>query len=107
MSELPGSRIHLEQEIDLRFGMRSSLFPLGRHDDWADHIREAELLVLEIGDNARLASCYNYLSSHHWIRGRHKEAIKLLENGLQLAESAGDLSVEVTTKFHLCKQPQV
>lgn len=50
----------------MRFGMRSSLFPLGRHDDWADHIREAELLAREIDDNARLANCYNYLLSHHW-----------------------------------------
>jgi len=101
LKKLPRTRTHLEQEIDLRHNMRSALFPLGRHDDWADHVRKAELLAREINDNARLAKCYNYLASHHWIRGRHKEAIKLGEDGLRLAESAGDFSVEITTKFHL------
>jgi tetratricopeptide (TPR) repeat protein len=101
LKKLPRSRIHLEQEIDLRFSMRSSLFPLGRHDDWADHIRKAELRAREISDNARLANCHNYLSIYHFIRGRHKEAIRIGEDGLRLAESAGDFSVEVTTKYHL------
>jgi class 3 adenylate cyclase/tetratricopeptide (TPR) repeat protein len=101
LKKLPRSKTHLEQEIDLRFSMRSALFPLGRHDDWADHVRKAELLARKINDNARLANCDNYLASHHWIRGRHKESIRLGEEGLQLAESAGNFSVEITTKFHL------
>jgi predicted ATPase/class 3 adenylate cyclase len=101
LKKLPRTRTHLEKEIDLRHNMRSALFPLGRHDDWADHVRKAELLARELKDNARLAKCYNYLASHHWIRGRHKDAIKLGEDGLRLAESAGDFSVAVTTKFHL------
>jgi len=101
LKKLPRTKPHLEQEIDLRFNMRSSLFPLGRHDDWADHVRKAELLAREINDNARLANCYNYLSSHHWISGRNKEAIALCEEGIRLAESVGDFSVEITAKFHL------
>jgi class 3 adenylate cyclase/tetratricopeptide (TPR) repeat protein len=101
LKKLPRSRIHFEQEIDLRHNMRSALFPLGRHDDWAEHVRKAELLAREINDNARLAKCYNFLSSHHWIHGRNKEAIALCEEAIRLAESAGDFSVEVTAKFHL------
>ena len=64
-------------------------------------MRKAELLAREINDNSRLAKCYNYLASHHWIQGRNKEAIKLSEEGLRLAESAGDFSTEVAAKFHL------
>jgi tetratricopeptide (TPR) repeat protein len=101
LKKLPRTKAHLEQEIDLRFSMRSSLFPLGRHRDWADHIREAELRAREISDNARLAYCHNYLLSYHFIRGRHKEAIRVGEEGPRLAESIGDFSVEVTTKYHL------
>jgi tetratricopeptide (TPR) repeat protein len=81
--------------------MRSALFPLGRHDDWADHVRAAEVLAKEIGDEARLARAYNYLSTHHWIHGRHREAIELCEEGLRLAEAAGDFSVQIITMFHL------
>jgi tetratricopeptide (TPR) repeat protein len=101
LKKLPRTRKHLEQDIDLRFNMRSALFPLGRHDDWAEHVREAELLAREISDNARLAACYNYLTAYHFIQGRHKEAIRVGEEGLRLAESAGDFSITVTTKFHL------
>jgi len=83
------------------FRHRSALFPLGKHDDWADHIRKAELRAREINDNARLANCHNYLSAYHFIRGRHKEAIRVAEEALRLAESVGDFSIEVTTKYHL------
>jgi len=101
LKKLPRTRGRILQDIDIRFNMRAALFPLGRHDEWAEHIRAAESLSKEIGDNTRLANSYNFLSTHSWIRGRHKEAIKLCEEGLSLAESAGDFSVSIITKFHL------
>jgi len=101
LKNLPRKRTHFEQEIDLRFNMRSALFPLGRHNDWAAHIRKAELRAREISDNARLANCQNYLSAYHFIRGRHKEAIRVAEEALRLAELFGDFSVEVTIRYHL------
>ncbi len=101
LKQLPRTRAHLKQEIDLRFSMRSSLFPLGRHEDWSDQVRKAELLASKIDDKVRVAKCCIYLASHHWISGRNKEAIELSEKGLDLAESAGDFSTEVAAKFHL------
>jgi len=101
LKKLPRTRDRILQEIDLCFNMRAALFPLGRHDEWAEHVRAAEALSKEIGDDTRLANSYNYLSTHFWIRGRHKEAIRLCEQGLSLAESAGDFSVHITTMFHL------
>jgi len=101
LRQLPRTQARLKQEIDLRFNMRASLFPLGRHADWADQVRKAELLASKINDNVRLAKCCIYLASHHWINGRNKEAIELSEKGLDLAESAGDFSTEVAAKFHL------
>jgi predicted ATPase/class 3 adenylate cyclase len=101
LKNLPRTRTHFEQEIDLRFNMRSALFPLGKHNDWADHIRKAELRAREISDNARLANCQNYLSAYYFIRGRHKEAIRVAEEALRLAELFGDFSAEVTIKYHL------
>jgi tetratricopeptide (TPR) repeat protein len=101
LANLPATKIRIEQEIDLRFNVRSALFPLGRHDDWVDHIRAAETLAKEIGDKARLANAYNYLSTHHWFKRQYREAIGLCEEGLRLAESAGDSSAQLTLKFHL------
>jgi class 3 adenylate cyclase/tetratricopeptide (TPR) repeat protein len=101
LNKLPRTRDHILEEIDLCFNMRAALFPLGRHDEWAEYVGAAEPLAKEVGDKARLANCYNYLSTHLWTRGRHKEAIKLCEEGLALAESAGDFSVHITLMFHL------
>jgi tetratricopeptide (TPR) repeat protein len=81
--------------------MRSALFPQGKHDDWADHIRVAESLAEEIHDETRLASIYNYLAGYLWIRGRHKESIELGEKGLRLSKSTGNFDAEVTTKVHI------
>jgi class 3 adenylate cyclase/tetratricopeptide (TPR) repeat protein len=101
LKQLPRTRARLKQEIDLRFNMRASLFPLGRHEDWTDQVQRAELLASEINDNVRLAKCCIYRASHHWINGRNKEAIELCEKGLDLAVSAGDFSTEVAAKFNL------
>jgi tetratricopeptide (TPR) repeat protein len=101
LTKLPRTRDSILQEIDLHFNMRAALFPLGRHEEWVEHVRATEPLAKEVGDKARLANCYNYLSTHLWTRGRHKEAIKLCEEGLGLAESAGDFSVHISTMFHL------
>jgi class 3 adenylate cyclase/tetratricopeptide (TPR) repeat protein len=101
LKKLPRTRDRILQDIDIRFNMRAALFPLGRHDEWANHVRKAEVLAKEIVDNTRLANSYNFLSTHYWIRGQHSEAISLCEEGLGLAESSGDFSVYITTMFHL------
>ena len=101
LTKLSRTRDRILQEIDLHFSMRAALFPLGRHEEWAEHVRAAEPLAKEVGDKARLANCYNYLSTHLWTRGRHKEAIKLCEEGLGLAQSVGDFSVCISLMFHL------
>jgi len=101
LEKLPRTAENLEREIDLRFNMRSALFPLGRHDDWAEHIRVAESLAEQIHDETRLANAYNYLAAYNWIQGRHEKSIELGINGLRLALSAGNFSAEVTTKVHI------
>jgi tetratricopeptide (TPR) repeat protein len=101
LKKLPPTRSRIGEEIDLRFNMRAVLFPLGRHDEWAEHVQAAEALSKEIGDNIRLANSYNFLSTHFWIHGRHEEAISLCEEGLSLVESAGDFSAHIASMLHL------
>ena len=101
LKNLPRTKVHIVEEIDLRFNMRAALFPLGRHDEWAEHIKKAEALSKEVGDDIRLASSYNYSSTHFWIRGQHKKAISFCEDALSLAESTGDFPVLITSTFHL------
>lgn len=101
LEKLPHERARIEQEIDLRFNMRSALFPLGQHEEWGEWIRGAELLAQEIDDDARLCNVFNYLSNFHYIRGQNRRAIELGEKALTLAERAGHFSCQVSTLFHL------
>ncbi|NIO03096.1 MAG: tetratricopeptide repeat protein [Proteobacteria bacterium] len=101
LKKLPRERARIEQEIDLRFNMRSPLVALGRHEEWGEWIRGAEPLAREIDDDVRLSNVLNYLSSLHWINGQHRKAIELGEKALTLAERAGHFSYQVATMLHL------
>jgi class 3 adenylate cyclase/tetratricopeptide (TPR) repeat protein len=101
LKKLPHERARIEREIDLRFNMRSPLFLLGRHEEWGEWIRGAELLAQEIDDDARLCNVFNYLSNFHEIRGQHRRAIELGEKALTLAERVKHFSCQVATLFHL------
>jgi class 3 adenylate cyclase/tetratricopeptide (TPR) repeat protein len=101
LTKLPRDRTRIEQEIDLRFHMRSPLVSLGRHDEWGEWISGAEPLAREIDDNARLANVLNYLSALHWIQGQHIKAIELGKKALNFAEKAEHFSYQIATMTHL------
>jgi tetratricopeptide (TPR) repeat protein len=81
--------------------MRSVLVPLGRHDEWGEWIRGAEVLAREIGDDARLANVLNYLSSLHWIHDQPHQAIEMAQKALTLARKTSHSSYEVSIMYHL------
>jgi class 3 adenylate cyclase/tetratricopeptide (TPR) repeat protein len=101
LKKLTREKARIENEIDLRFNMRSPLIALGRHDEWGEWIRGAESLAREIDDDSRLSNVLNYLSSLHWIDGQNRKAIELAEEALNLAKRAGHFSYQVATMLHL------
>jgi len=101
LTKLPRDKTRIEQEIDLRFHMRSPLVSLGRHGEWGEWISGAESLAREIDDDARLANVLNYLSALHWIQGQHIKAIELGKKALNFAEKAGHFSYQIATMTHL------
>jgi class 3 adenylate cyclase/tetratricopeptide (TPR) repeat protein len=101
IKKLPREKARIEQEIDLRFNMRSPLVALGRHEEWGKWIRGAEPLAREIDDDARLSNVLNYLASLHWIDGQHRKSIEQGEKALNFAERSGNFSYQVATMCHL------
>jgi tetratricopeptide (TPR) repeat protein len=101
LKKLPKEKVRIEQEIDLCFHMRSTLIPLGRHEEWGEWIQSAELLAREIDDDARISNVLNLLSSMHWIKNETPKAIKLGEKALTLAERTGDFACQIATMLHL------
>jgi class 3 adenylate cyclase/tetratricopeptide (TPR) repeat protein len=101
LQKLPREKARIEQEIDLRFYMRSVLLPLGLHEEWEALILGAEVLAREIGDDARLSNALNYLSSLHWIHDQPGKAIELGQKALTLARKTNHFSYQVSIMFHL------
>lgn len=48
IKNLPRTNNRILEEIDFRYNMRAALFPLGRHNEWAEHIKKAEALSKEM-----------------------------------------------------------
>jgi hypothetical protein len=68
LTHLPVSRDTLEQAIDLRFDLRASLFPLTELAQVLDHLREAEILAVTLGDQQRLGQVSAYPAQYFYIR---------------------------------------
>ena len=101
LSHLPESRQTHEQGIDLRFDLRTALFPLGRFEQIFGYLREAESLARTLDDRLRLGQSSVYLCQHLWVIGHPKEAIAFGRNANELATSLGDIRLQVTASLYL------
>jgi tetratricopeptide (TPR) repeat protein len=101
LKNLPKETCRIEEEIDLRFLMRSALVILGRHQEWGEWVGGAEILAGEIGDDARRSNALNLLSSLQWAVGRNQKAIILAKKALKLAKKTKDFTCQISTIYHL------
>jgi class 3 adenylate cyclase len=70
LQHLPETRETLEQAIDLRFDLRTALFPLGKFEQILDCLREAEGLARTLDDQRRLGQLSVYLCLNLFMTGR-------------------------------------
>jgi class 3 adenylate cyclase/tetratricopeptide (TPR) repeat protein len=101
LGHLPETRERLEQAIDLRFDLRTALFPLGEFERIFGCLREAEGLARTLDDQRRLGQMSVYLCHNLWITGHPTEALGFGQNALALAESLGDAPLQVTGNLYL------
>lgn len=77
LQHLPESRETIEQAIDIRFDLRTSILPLGEVTRMRDHLRDAQALAEALGDQRRLARAFHYqviqcLLTRELRRGRQR-----------------------------------
>ena len=101
LEALPESREKLEQAIDLRFDLRTALFPLGEFERIVRYLREAEGLAKTLGDQRRLSQLSVYLCHNLWITGRPREALAFGQGALAIAEALGDVPLQLTGNLYL------
>jgi tetratricopeptide (TPR) repeat protein len=101
LGNLPETRERLEQAIDLRFGLRTALFPLGEFERIFGCLREAEGLARTLDDQRRLGQLSVYLCHNLWITGHPREALAFGQSAQAIAESLGDIPLQVTGHLYL------
>ncbi len=101
LGRLPETRERLEQAIDLRFDLRTALFPLGEFERVFGCLREAEALARTLDDQRRLGQLSVYLCHGLWMTGHLTEALTPGQNAQAIAESLGDVPLQVTGNLHL------
>src|SRR5262245_50663785 len=100
LAHLPESRETLELAIDLRFDLRSSLFPLGETEAMLTALREAERLAGVLGDPPRLAWAAIYISQYPSVTGHLSAARPSADAAGTMAGTLGDSSVEAVANYY-------
>jgi class 3 adenylate cyclase/tetratricopeptide (TPR) repeat protein len=95
LAHLPETRERLEQAIDLRFHLYSSLNPLAEFEKLGRYLREAESLARTLADQRRLGRVLVLMGYFLWITGRSAEARTAAQSAQAIGETLGDLPIEV------------
>jgi transcriptional regulator with AAA-type ATPase domain/tetratricopeptide (TPR) repeat protein len=101
LQHLPESRRTLEQAVDLRFDLRTALFPLGESERIFDYLGESERLVETLGDQRRLGQLCAYLCQDYWTSGHPTKAREFGQRALAIAESLQEVPLQVTASLYL------
>ncbi len=101
LGHLPETRQTLEQAIDLRFDLRTALFPLGEFARILGYLREAEGLARVLDDQRRLGQLSVYLCHYFWIIGHPTEALGFGQTARTVAELLRDVALQVTGNLYL------
>jgi len=101
LPRLPGTHERLEEAIDLRFDLRTSLLPLGQLEKGLEYLREAEGLARTLDDPRRLAWASAYMISSCWLTGRLTDALAFAETARAIAEALEDFRLKVVANQYL------
>jgi DNA-binding SARP family transcriptional activator/tetratricopeptide (TPR) repeat protein len=101
LGHLPETRETLERAIDLRFDLRTALFPLGELERILGCLREAEALARKLDDQRRLGQLSVYICHNLFVTGHPTEALAFGQSAQAIAESLGDVPLQVTGTLYL------
>ena len=102
LEHLPDSRAATEQAIDLRLGLRTTLYVLGEAPErLLDHLRRAETLAQTLGDPLRLGQVYAEMGNNFWVAGEVDRAIVYGQRALALAATLGHVGLQARAHLSL------
>jgi tetratricopeptide (TPR) repeat protein len=90
---VPRSKDTLASEIDLRFDLRTSIFPTAGIHRSLDNSTEAERAARQLGDRRRLGWATAFLAKDLQLVGRPSEALVAAARALELDDDDPDLTI--------------
>jgi tetratricopeptide (TPR) repeat protein len=101
LHRLPTSQDTQAQAIDLRFDLRSALWPLGESERIAIALQETATLAEALGDPHRLGWVSVYLLAHFANAWEPDHALASGQRALVIAANLGDVGLTVTAQYYL------
>ena len=101
LNALPSDRELLQQAVDVRFDLRTSLFPLGEAKRVIHYLEEAGNLSDRLDDPLRRAWVSVYMCHYRWVSGQSAQARELGLRARAMAESLDDFSLTITVNYYL------
>jgi class 3 adenylate cyclase/tetratricopeptide (TPR) repeat protein len=90
LKKLPETPDNLRQAVDLRFGLRNALLPLGETDRIGRSLDELDPILASLGDSLRSARYAAFRCNHHFFIGQQRRALEFGQTGVRLARECGD-----------------
>jgi tetratricopeptide (TPR) repeat protein len=102
LRRLPEHPDAIAESLDLRFDLRTALFPLvGEWERLRALLDEAEALAEAVGDQRRLGRVLNYKVVQFWLAGDFRAALQAGLRALAIGESQGDVALQVVANGYL------
>jgi class 3 adenylate cyclase/DNA-binding SARP family transcriptional activator len=101
LETLPETTATMEQAIDLRFDLKTSLLPLGQFGRILGYLRDAEALAKRLDDARRLCLASVHMCHTLGLSGNPRDAVKFGRHAHLLAGSLGELSLRVAASLFL------
>jgi transcriptional regulator with AAA-type ATPase domain/tetratricopeptide (TPR) repeat protein len=101
LEHLPRDRAWSEQAIDIRLDLRLSMLPLGELDRILAHLRDAETLAENLGDQHRLGRLSVYMTGQYYQMGNHERALDYGKRTQAIAGTLRDFTLDVATNAYV------
>ena len=101
LRRLPEHPDAIAESLDIRFDLRTALFPLGEWGRIGALLDEAEALAEAVGDQRRLGRALNYKMIQFLLAGDFAAAIQAGLRALVIGESQADVALQVVANGYL------
>ena len=101
LEHLPQDRETLELALDVRFDLRTSLFPLGKLERVLEYLEQADHLSEKLDDRLRQAWASVYKCHYYWVTGQSARAYELGKRAHSMQEPLKHFPLRVTANYYL------